>query len=69
MSKKIVEAVLKRVVDTESVANATNASTGIGATLVSIGGYVALMPEPNSQIIGGIIGALGLLLTAYTNKK
>lgn len=69
MSKKLAAAILTRFVDTESVLNKTNASTGAGAVLATISANLAFIPDPNAQLASKVLAVAAFFLTMYKEQK
>jgi len=66
---KAAKVVAGRLVDTDSLANVTNASTVGGVSLIGLASQLMLLPEPNSQIAGGVLLIIGLCVSFYKQKK
>ena len=61
--------VINRLIDPTSLVNATNVSTGLGVTLMNIAAMLQLVPEPQAQVLGQIVGIIAFVVTIHTDKK
>jgi hypothetical protein len=69
MKKELLSKILKHFVDKSSLVNKTNATTGAGAVMLTIAAALQTYPEPNAQLAGYLLGAIGLVVSTYTDQK
>jgi len=66
---KVAKVLSSRLVDTETLANPTNASTVGGISIMTISSLLLQMPEPNAQVAGAVLMVIGFGISMYKENK